>query len=366
MKILLIGEYSSIHWSLAEGLRKLGHNVTVVSDGNDYKNYQRDVTLVRKSFGVFNTIRYVSDIWSNFRKFKGYDVVQIVNPYFLMLKIDKNLRAFEYLRKHNKKIYLGAFGYDYYWVKACWDKRIFRYSEFDIYANPNAPKHLTERAESWIGSNKESINRRMAEECDGIVACLYEYYKSYENDFKEKLAYISCPINTDVIKFQQRKSDSDKVRFFLGIQTERSMIKGTDVYLKVLKEVHAKYPNQSKMTVAENVPYAEYMDMIAESDVLIDQLYSYSPAMNALSAMAQGMVTLSGGEPEYYDFIGEYENRPIINTFPSEEDIFEKLENLVLNRGQIPNLSIRSREFVEKHHNYIKVAQEYLDFWGAQ
>lgn len=29
MKILLLGEFSNLHWTLAEGLRKLGHEVCV-------------------------------------------------------------------------------------------------------------------------------------------------------------------------------------------------------------------------------------------------------------------------------------------------------------------------------------------------
>ena len=34
MKILLIGEASNLHWTLAEGLRANGHTVTVVSHGS--------------------------------------------------------------------------------------------------------------------------------------------------------------------------------------------------------------------------------------------------------------------------------------------------------------------------------------------
>ncbi len=48
MKILLMGEYSNVHATLAEGLRKLGHQVTVLSNGDFWKNYPRDIDLVRK------------------------------------------------------------------------------------------------------------------------------------------------------------------------------------------------------------------------------------------------------------------------------------------------------------------------------
>ena len=40
MKILLLGEYSNVHWTLAEGLRSLGHEVCVVSNGDYWKNYK--------------------------------------------------------------------------------------------------------------------------------------------------------------------------------------------------------------------------------------------------------------------------------------------------------------------------------------
>ena len=33
MKVLLLGEYSNVHNTLARGLRELGHTVTVVSNG---------------------------------------------------------------------------------------------------------------------------------------------------------------------------------------------------------------------------------------------------------------------------------------------------------------------------------------------
>jgi hypothetical protein len=46
MKILLMGEYSNVHATLAEGLRQLGHQVTVLSNGDFWKNYPRDIDLV--------------------------------------------------------------------------------------------------------------------------------------------------------------------------------------------------------------------------------------------------------------------------------------------------------------------------------
>ena len=54
MKILLLGEYSGVHSTLAEGLRGLGHRVTVASNGDFWKDYpKREVGFsVESSQGI--------------------------------------------------------------------------------------------------------------------------------------------------------------------------------------------------------------------------------------------------------------------------------------------------------------------------
>ena len=100
------------------------------------------------------------------------------------------------------------------------------------------------------------------------------------------------------------------------------------------------------------------------SDVLIDQLYSYTPATNALLAMSKGIVAVSGAEPEYYDFIGEHALQPIVNVLPDPAHIYNTLEELILHRERIPQQCRDSRTFVEQHHDYRKVAQQFIDFWS--
>ncbi|PXV68130.1 glycosyltransferase involved in cell wall biosynthesis [Dysgonomonas alginatilytica] len=363
MKILLLGEYSNLHWTLAQGLRALGHSVVVASNGDRFKNYRRDIDISRKSYNSIDTLKYTYLLSKNFRQFKGFDVVQIINPLFLDLKPHKNLLAFNHLKKYNGKVFMGAFGNDAYWLKACLDKETFRYSEFDI---PNRADYLDSAKEIirvWTDKDKVDVNREIAERSDGIIACLYEYFVSYKPQFEKKLTYIPAPINTSEIIFTQRGKDQSKVRFFIGIQKQRNEIKGTDILYKCLQEVQSKYPNECIIHKAESVPYDKYIAMRDQSDVLLDQLYSYTPGMNALTAMAQGLLAVGGGEPEMYNLLNEKDNHPIINVLPSEEDIFNKLENLILNREQIPQQSINSRLFVEQHHDYIKIAQQYLDTW---
>lgn len=366
MKILLLGEYSNVHWTLAQGLRALGHSVVVASNGDRYKNYQRDIDITRNSNNFIDTLKYIYLLGENFRQFKGFDIVQIINPFFLDLKADKNLTAFNYLKKHNGKVFMGAFGNDAYWLKACLDRKTFRYSEFEIPASTEYLDSAKELIKIWSDKDKIKVNREIAEKSDGIIACLYEYFIAYQPEFGEKLTYIPAPVNTSEIVFKQRGKDSNRLTFFIGIQKLRNEIKGADILYRCLREVHSKYPNECVINKAESVPYHEYIMMRNDSDILLDQLYSYTPGMNALTAMAQGLVVVGGGEPEMYNLLNEKDNHPIINVLPDEKDVFQKLENLILNRSKIPDLSNNSRSFIEKHHDYIRIAQQYIDTWSKK
>lgn len=363
MKILLLGEYSNLHWTLACGLRTMGHEVTVVSSGDKFKSYQRDINLVRNNHSFSESVKYFLDVLFHFSKFKGYDVVQLINPVFLELKSKRIMTAFDYLKRNNRKVFLGAFGNDYYWVRACLEKRLFRYSEFDIPGQDKLLEITQKIKNEWIDSELELLNKHIAEKADGIVSCLYEYQVSYQEVYSDKLKFIPLPINPDEVDYVERNCAARKVKFFIGIQKDRSKVKGTDVMLSALKRIVEKFPEECTMTVAESVPYSEYVRLMDECDVILDQLYSYTPAMNALAAMSQGLVAVTGGEPESYKILGETELRPIVNVLPTEEDVFQKLAYLVNHKDEISILSRQSRLYVERHHDYRKVARQYLDFW---
>ena len=148
------------------------------------------------------------------------------------------------------------------------------------------------------------------------------------------------------------------------MQKERGGYKGTDVMLRALERVYEKYPDKCEIVKAESVPYPLYCTMMDSSNVLLDQLYSYTPAMNGLLAMAKGLVLVGGGEEENYDILGEKEMRPIVNVLPDEGDVYHKLEQLVLHPEMIVKMSRDSRSYIEKYHDYRKVAERYVEFWN--
>ena len=86
--------------------------------------------------------------------------------------------------------------------------------------------------------------------------------------------------------------------------------------------------------------------------------------MNALLAMSQGLIVVSGGEEENYAILDEKQLRPIINVLPDEEDIYNQLEQLIRHPERINELKRDSVEYVRRHHDSLKVAQRYIDCWS--
>ena len=367
MKILLIGEYSNVHNTLAQGLRALGHQVTVASDGDSWKNYPRDIDLSRES----GSISFMWRLLKALPRMRGYDVVQLINPVFFEIKAQRLMPFYRYLRRHNRKMVMGAFGMDYYWVSVNTDIRPLRYSDFNFGDYPRTDIEAQRFRDEWIGTPKEKLNREIALDCDGIPAGLYEYWATYREvhdlciegwEVCDKMQFIPYPIvMPDVYR---TTFFGGPVKLFVGINRGRSAYKGTDIMLRAAQALREKYPDRLEITIAEGVPFDEYQRLMNGSDAILDQLYSYTPSMNALLAMSKGIIVVGGGEPENYDILGEKELRPIINVQPNEQSVYNELEQLILHPERIPELKRQSVEYIRRHHDYIKVAKQYEKFYS--
>lgn len=133
--------------------------------------------------------------------------------------------------------------------------------------------------------------------------------------------------------------------------------------LRAAETVKKQYPDRLNLTVVNGLPFDEYVRTMLGSDAIMDQLYSYTPSMNPLEAMAHGIICIGGGEPENYEIINETTLRPIINVLPTYESCVRELTRLVNNLSLIPHLRRDSYEYVRKHHDHIKVARQYEELY---
>ncbi len=361
MKILLIGEYSNIHWILAQALRNMGHKVDVLSNSNLWLN-SSDYLFTNKATTRWGVLKNTFNLLKVLPQLRGYDVVQLVNPYFVELKPELLQYVFQYLKKNNKKIFLGGFEYDFYWIYMCLNNSNLRYSDF--YANGIYRDTIDNKMAiiNWMHGFRGKLNRIIANNCNGIITCLYESYLAYQPYFPGKTKYIPFPIES-LPNPQCPSPDIEKVKFYISLKHHREEWKGKDKLYSALYALQYKYPSECEIVQTVFTPYDDCEHFVDGCDVMLDQLYSHSPGLNALHAMSKGVVVIGGAEEEHYNLLGENKLRPIINVRPGGNDIYDKLEDLLVNKDKISQLSADSIKYIKKHHCPIKVAKECLDFW---
>lgn len=368
MKILFVGDASSYHRTLARGLQTLGHETVVASHGGYWLNIGRDIDLRRRFPGKLGGL----DLWLRLQcgikqRMSGFDVVTIASQSYIELRPARKQWLFDWLKANNRSIFYTSLGFDPNYIAECLDPDSrLRYNEFKVYGK-DAP-YLKERPEvcaAWLTDEMKAFDRHIFAGVDGATAVLYEYDIALQRSLpSDKIAYTGIPIDTDAIRPVELPDRPEKVRLFLGRYKNRLLEKGTDIFEYAARAVVDRYPDRAELTIVENRPYDEYLDLLRSAHVVLDQIYSYTPATNALQAMAFGLNTVSGGAPEFYDYIGEHELHPIIHVEPDYESVYRQLEHTVLHPDELRPRGLQGREFVEKHNDYRVVACRAADFWS--
>ncbi|MDE6316907.1 MAG: hypothetical protein K2L73_00740 [Muribaculaceae bacterium] len=371
LRILLLGDASNYHRCLAIGLRRLGHDVTVASDGSRWMNTDRDIDLSRPLPGKAGGLM----LWLKIKRLlstrlAGYDVVSINGTCFASLRPTRLSVMFDSLLRNNRSVFISALGTDSRYVEVCTGSNPpLRYDEWQINGTPS-PHAVANRAEidRWLAPDLSTLCNKIYDKSAGTVTALYEYDEVCRTFLPaDRVAYGGIPVDTKAIEYFGPGSTYGKVRLFLGRHADRTIEKGTDRLFEISKRVVAAHPDACALDIVENVPYAEYLDRLRSADIVLDQLYSYTPATNALLAMAMGKTVVSGGEPEYYDFIGEHDNRPIINAIPDDDDaLFRAIEDAVMRPSALADRGMKSRDFSIRHNDTEIVARRFVDFWRSK
>lgn len=360
MKILLLGDYSNYQACLGRALGLLGHDVAVASDGAGWMNTEATVRLTRPLPGPLGGAWLYASMMASGR-LRGYDLVSLRCPAFVTLRPARLRQIFSKLRKHNGAVFLEGLSTD----KAVMDYMLspacsLRYSEYTYAGNAR----VLEQDKLWQQDDMAAFCEEVYENVAGVTTALYEYQLAMEHRFpRDMVAYTGIPIELSAVRPVDHPLAEGRVRMFLGRHRERQAVKGTDRIGAVAQQIARDFPRQCELQLVENVPYAEYVKKLRWADIVLDQLYSYTPATNALLAMASGQATLSGGEAEFYDFIGERELRPVINALPDESQLYDTLKECVLNPQIIKQAGAQGPEFVRRHNDSLLVARRHLDFW---
>lgn len=367
MKILLIGEYSGFSLNLKQGFIKLGHECTIVHEGDSWKkfksdknsycfNYKNNFRISHfeiKYSWIFNSI--LQSIKFSFlkKKFKKkFDCILIINYEFIKLDYEFYLPQFSItdlknIIKANGKIYLSACGDDNTYI-----------SYLNKVNDPLAKYHLQSK---FFKSRFKKIENKLYPLIEGVIPVMYDYSVAYNSLFKGKINIfdtIPLPFKNQC-DFQIEKINN-KITIMYG---KNRPSKGYIYIHEAVKKIELTYPEKVTIIKTDKLPYDSYLKKIEQTDILIDQCYSHSYGMNAILGMSMGKVVLSGNSQEN---INEFNTNtiPIVNIVPDAEYIFNVLENLISNPDKIIKIKYESKTFADTFHDSNKIAQEYIKLFS--
>lgn len=355
MKVLLVGEFSSLHKYLKEGLCELGIETVLAANGDGWKKIGGNDTILFKDSheGIKRYYDLYLNAYQKSKKFRGYDVVQLIKlcPYS---KIINNIIIRE-LAKKNKCMALVAAGEDAALVNSYYS------GKFDYYIFDFDKSTLEKYSEKNVkGKKAVNLEKKLINYMDIIIPSVYEYTLGYENT--NKLAeVIPFPINSNDIDYHENKLEN-KVVFFHGLN--RELAKGTPFIRKALEKLQQTYPHEVEVIIEGHMPFDKYLEVMNRANVVIDQCCSYGYGINACIAMAQGKVVMTGKRKETLDAIN-INDAPMFHAQPDVEQLFRQMQYIVEHRSSIPQWGYESRKYVENVHDHVKVAQRYVDAWKS-
>ena len=374
MRILLIGEYSLLHNSLKKGLAELGHDVILIGNSNGYRCYPVDYDYEAKIFkkNIFNIPRKV--IYRLFKfdlvsleygirflmflpKLKDFDIVQFVNESSIKTTRKFELYLIKKVVKYNNSIFLLSCGLDYMTLKF--------YTENKDYKSIYQPSIGNSSKEfNWFyhyfRKGHIKIHEYMINNFNGLIATDFDYVDATKK-YSIFSDFIPYPIDLTKLTFKELVIN-DKIVIFLGINKYSYNQKGILYFEKALKIIEEKYPNKVEIIITNTVPYPIYIDLYNKAHILMDQAFSRDQGYNALEAMAKGKVVFTGAENDFTDHY-KLTERVCINAIPNIDYLVNELSFLIENPVEIIAIGKRARTFIEKEHDYIKIAQRYLDLW---
>jgi glycosyltransferase involved in cell wall biosynthesis len=378
MKILLVGEYSRLHNSLKEGLLELGHEVTLVGCGDQFKKFPVDKSIYARFCNdliILNFIyRGVKKIvkmdlekverairfYMLLPKLKGFDHVQLINSDALETYPSFSRILFKKLFKAIKSRSLLVCGDETPVIDYLLKKEL-KYSILTPFFNNNKLEKEFQFSLKYKENNYRKTFNLLAKKCQNIMVSDIDYKIPMEK-MGFTVHFIPNPINTDKITFQDLKIEYPII-IFLGINRGSYIKKGIPFFEKAIEQVKEKYSDQIKIIVSENLPYNQYIEKYNATHILLDQVYAYDQGYNALEAMAKGKIVFTGAETEFLQHYHIHEDEVCINAIDNETAIAEKLALLIENPEKLSLISKNARNFIEKEHHYKTIARRYVNVW---
>lgn len=373
MRILLIGEYSGYHNALKHGIQSLGHEVVIAGDGDGFKKFPVDIDLGSDYFRRNWFREKIKVAWwkltgnnledylrlARFResekKLANFDIIQFINSNALGCAPNIEWQMMQRLLENNSKVFLIACGddceYSNYLVNQHKGYSILKAAE-------NAPtgKAILDHTYKYLDKGYRDNYNKLMKRCVNIVPSNTDYAMALTNQNKAT-SIIAAPVVVENIP-DEINHDLSVIEIFMGINRGNYWKKGINYFEKALEIVKEKYKSKVNITIAEDLPYTDYITSYKKAHILLDQVLCFDQGYNALQAMLRGKVVFAGAGEPYFKF-HNIDKIPVIDATPDVMDIVDKLSELIENPTTIIELGKAARKHVIHYHDAVKIARQF-------
>lgn len=250
---------------------------------------------------------------------------------------------------------LLPFGLDLFWLRLMKKRLIMEYHGSDIRFIYNR-----EKPQYYPYDELVVINRQLKRKNDRImkyVDTIITHDEELRKHIPHKRLYIT-PLRIDTERFDPIYPSANKDKVVIVHAPSNYIEKGSKYVIASINELKQKH--DIEFILVEKKTQEEAFEIYKRADIIIDQLFSETYGVFAVESMAMGKPVVG------------YISDNIKKTFPKSmpivsatiDNLTEILERLVLDDTRRRKLGIAGRKYVEKYHDYRKIAQVQMDIYN--
>lgn len=346
-KVLLLGDYSAYFKNLGFGFEQLGWESHYYSHGDYWKKIE-GIPYPEYPVNLIGKVTRILRVPIDRRQFKGYDLVLFLSPQIVRYR-RQAISLNSLIRDNKKVIYCSCGSFDPFFQESLGEFEYHPYDHVDIH------KRSAEFPKLSNSESSEIKTGLLRSHCIVTISAMYD--RGYQLAGIETKK-IPLPI-ADILEEPPATSRDRALIVQHGIN--RSGFKGSGFIMDAMESVNGEFPRKMKIEILEKLPFTEYLLKLSSADIVLDQCKSQGYGMNALIAMAQGKIVLSGNEPSLTDYFGfDHKKIPIINIRPDTSQISKELKNLAeKSNEEIDEMKRASIAHVSEFHNARKIASKF-------
>jgi len=320
----------------SNALRKIGYQSFCINFYPSYLNYKADYSFNIKGNQwesikdqIIDLVGYLISEFDIFHFFFNTTLMPDHSDLFVLKKLNKKMimnNVGSNIRQYSKAIQMNK-----YW---------------DLVKNT-----YFRRCSEDINIKRIKFLSNLIDYCITFEGELMEYVKPY---YKKCLTY-RIPIDLGLYPVTEIKKKEKPLIVHAPTNPE---VKGSKFIIETIEELKKKY--SFDFVLLKYMPHIKAKELYKHADIIVDQIIIGEYGSLAIECMAMGKTVVC--------WICDFSKKKYPSDLPivsaNKDNLYEKIEELILNSELRNELGIRGRSYVEKYHDVNRLITELLDIYS--